>query len=111
MYPLLKMDRFFQSRRGYYTAFAIAYGTLWFVFKLGGIPQPALAFVSTGIDVFFSLLALIITVEVLLPHLVNKKTYWSFGCLFFLVVIITGTSIIVSQLKLFGYGIHDYEKN
>jgi hypothetical protein len=52
-YILYKMSRFFhQNRRWYYTLFAIAFGAVWYLFKLGGIPKPALALLSTGIDLF-----------------------------------------------------------
>jgi two-component system LytT family sensor kinase len=106
------MNLFFDRGRPWsYTLFAVAYGMVWYLFKLGGIPKPGLALLSTAIDLFFSLFALIITVEIMIPRGIYKKAYWTFGFLFFLVVFITGSAIIVSQLKLFGYGFGDYQKN
>jgi len=106
------MNRFFhQGRPWYYALFAGAYGTVWYLFKLGGIPKPGVALLSTAIDLFFSLSALIITVEILVPRGIYKKAYRTFGFLYFLVVLIAGSAIIFLQLKLFGYGFGDYGKN
>ena len=58
-------------RQFYYLLFAISFGFVWYLFKLGGMPKPWRALFSTAIDLSFSLAALIITVELLLPRLVG----------------------------------------
>jgi two-component system LytT family sensor kinase len=103
------MFKYYKSnRQSYYVLFAIAFGFVWYLFKLGGNPQPLRALLSTLIDIFFSLLALIITVELLLPGLFYKKYYSLFFLCFILVIAITGSSTIISQIKLEGHSIGDY---
>ncbi len=100
------------SRQFYYVSFAIAFGFVWYLFKLGGNPQPLKALFSTLIDIFFSVLALIITVEVLLPRLFYKQRYGLFALCFILVIAITGSLTIISQIKLEGHSIGNYyQKN
>ena len=100
------------SRQFYYVSFAIAFGFVWYLFKLGGNPQPLKALFSTLIDIFFSLLALIITVELLLPRLFYKQRYGLFVLCFILLIAITGSFTIVSQVRLQGHSIWDYyQKN
>jgi two-component system LytT family sensor kinase len=104
-------NNYYYNRRIYYLLFALAYGFVWYLFKLGGLPSPVLALFSTLIDLSFSLVALIITVELLLPRLFYKGYYWLFTFNFILVIAITGSLTILSQLKLVGYSINDYDKN
>jgi len=99
------------TRRLCYLLFTIAFGFVWYLFKLGGIPKPLLALVSAAIDISFSLAALIITVELLLPRFFYQGRYGLFALCFFAVIIITGSSTIELQLKLFGHSINDYGKS
>ena len=100
------------TRQFYYVLFAIAFGFVWYLFKLGGNPQPLKALFSTLIDIFFSILALISTVELLLPRLFYKQRYGLFVLCFILVIAITGSSNIISQIKLEGHSLGDYyQKN
>jgi two-component system, LytTR family, sensor kinase len=107
---MLKLYR--TKRQFYYLLFAIAFGFVWYLFKLGGMPKPLRALFSTGIDLFFSLIALIITVEVLLLRLFYKRHYRLFAFFFILVIAITGSLTIMSQLRLMGYSLSGYyERN
>ena len=98
------------TRRIYYGLFAIMFGFVWYLFKLGGLPRPAQALFSTLIDLSFSLAALIITVEILLPLLFYKRRYPLFALCFLLTITAAGSLTIIGQLKLIGYSINDYQK-
>ena len=99
-------------RQFYYLLFAISFGLVWYLFKFGGMPKPLRALFSTAIDLSFSLAALIITVELLLPRLFYKQRYRLFTLFFTLVIAITGSLTIMSQLGLMGYSLSGYyEKN
>ena len=99
-------------QRKYYILFAVTFGFVWFLFKLGGNPEPVKAVFSTLIDIFFSLAALIITVEVLLPRLFYKQRHRAFVLCLILLVAITGSLIVISQVGLMGYSVGEfYKKN
>jgi len=75
------------------------------------MPVIPLALLSTSIDVLVSMGALLITVEILLPRLTDKKKIPLF-CTFFLVLVLSaGTLIILSQLRLLGRSLSGYQKD
>jgi two-component system LytT family sensor kinase len=99
-------------RRWYiYFIFTAAFGIFWFLFKLGGIPHPGQAISSTAIDVVFSLTALLLTVEMLIPALFYKGKYGLFLICLLSTILVTGTGNIFSQLYLMGSNIFEYQKN
>jgi sensor histidine kinase YesM len=98
-------------KKVYYLAFAIGFYILWFLFKLGGMPDFKQAVPSTAIDVLVSLFCLYISVEYLLPRYVYKKKYGFFILLTGAMVLIAGSVIILSQLKLMGSSGFSYRKN
>ena len=98
-------------RQLYYFMFGIAFYILWFLFKLGGMPDFKQAIPSTAIDVIFTLLPLVVTVEILLPKYIYKEKYLLFSILFFGLVINCGSAIIFSQLRLLGSSVLSYQKN
>jgi len=100
------------NRRKYYILFAITFGFVWFLFKLGGNPDPVKAVFSTLIDIFFSLAALIITVELLLPRLFYKQRHTAFVLCMILLIAIVGSLTVISQVGLMGYSVAEfYKKN
>ena len=99
-----------QNRRTYYFLFAFCFGFVWYLFKLGGLPNPWMALLSTAIDICFSLAVLVITVELLLPRLFYERYYLFFGASFLIAVIVAGSCTILLQLKLAGYNLSDYQR-
>src|SRR6185503_6719596 len=99
------------KKRTYYLAFAIGFYVLWFLFKLGGMPDFKQAIPSTAIDVFISVAALYVSVEVLLPRYIYKRRYAKFFLLFLSLVLLCGSIIIFSQLALMGSSVFAYQKN
>ena len=98
-------------RRGtYYLLFGIAFSILWFLFKLGGIPNIMQAMASTSIDVAVCLFSLLIAVEYLLPKYIYQNKYALFFTSFFLLVFFAGSIIILSQLALMGSSLFAYKK-
>ena len=97
-------------KRTYYLAFAISFGFLWFLFKLGGMPDFKQAIPSTAVDVFFSMAALYVSVEFLLPRYIYKRLYSKFSFLFLSLVLLCGSIIILSQLALMGSSVFAYQK-
>jgi two-component system LytT family sensor kinase len=98
------------SRR-YYIIFSIIFFVFWFLFKLGGIPHVDKALESTTGDVAVAIIALLITVDVLLPKLLYKNKFFLFIAAFALLVFFWGSVIILFQLWLFDSSLFDYEAN
>lgn len=99
------------SRHFYYGIFACFFFLFWLLFKVGGMPVIPLALLSTTVDVVISMGALIVTVEVLLPRLIYRKRIALF-CVFFLaLVLLGGTAIILSQLRLSGRSLSGYQRD
>jgi two-component system LytT family sensor kinase len=99
------------KRKIYYLIFAGAFYILWFLFKLGGMPDFEQAIPSTAIDVIFSVIVLCVTVEILLPKYIYKEKYLVFSIMFLVLVLFFGSIIILSQLKLLGSSVFSYKKN
>ncbi len=99
------------NRFAWYGVFCMLYFIFWFPFKIGGMATIPRALFSAAIDVGVSMAALIITLELLLPRLMDQKKIALF-CSFFLgLVLLGGTVIILSQLSLLGRSIFDYQKD
>jgi two-component system LytT family sensor kinase len=99
------------QRIKYYLILAALFYMLWFLFKLGGMPDFKQALLSTAIDVIISFGALWLTVEVLLPEYIHHQKYRAFSIWFLLLVLASGSVIILSQLKLMGNSVFSYKKN
>src|SRR6266700_2494789 len=99
-----------QHRSIYYTAFGIVFFIFWFLFKVGGLPEIPMALLSTAIDIFTAMFALVITVELLLPHLAYKNKYRLFFCCYLVLIFISGSAIILSQLALHNSSLADYRQ-
>jgi two-component system, LytTR family, sensor kinase len=99
------------QKKVYYLGFAAGFYMLWFLFKLGGMPDLKQAVPSTAIDVVISLFCLYISVEYLLPRFVYKKKYGYFILLTGSMVLVAGSVIILSQLKLMGSSVFAYRRN
>jgi two-component system LytT family sensor kinase len=95
----------------YYGVFGCFFFLFWFLFKVGGMPVIPLALLSTTIDVVISMGALVITVEILLPRLIYRKKIVLFCTLFLALVLLGGTGIILSQLRLLGRSLSGYQKD
>jgi two-component system LytT family sensor kinase len=96
------------KRWSYYILFAISFGFVWYLFKLGGTHNPIMALYSDLIDIVFSSISLILTVEILLPGLFCRRRYLLFGLTFIGTIAVTGSLIIMLQLRLMGYSILEY---
>src|SRR5450432_2044268 len=94
-----------------YSVFGLLYFVFWLPFKVGGMATLPRAMLSTTIDVAISMAALLITVEVLIPRLMDKKKIAIFCSLFLTLVLLGGTIIILSQLRLLGRSLFDYQKD
>lgn len=95
----------------YYLIFGLFFFLFWGLFKLGGMPELSRALLSTAVDVFVTMMVLVITVEGLLPRLLyRKKTAWFAGC-FLLLVFLCGSLIILTQLRLAGSSLSQYRVN
>jgi two-component system LytT family sensor kinase len=99
------------GRRVYYGLFGCFFFLFWLLFKVGGMPVIPLALLSTTIDVLISMGALVVTVEILLPRLVYRKKIALFCTFFLALVLLAGTLIILSQLRLLGRSLSGYEKD
>jgi two-component system, LytTR family, sensor kinase len=99
------------KRKIYYLIFAVAFYILWFLYKLGGVSTFKLAIPSTAIDVIFSMITLYVTVEILLPRYIYREKYLQFSLTFLSLVLVLGSAIILSQLKLAGSSITSYSEN
>jgi len=106
------LNHYGRKRRVYYLIFALAFAFVWYLFKLGGFPKPLRALFSTIIDIIFSITALVVTVELLLPKLFYKKQYLQFTAGFLIVSLAAASLIITCQIGLMGYTIVGYyQKN
>jgi hypothetical protein len=97
------------SRGLYYGFFGLLFFLFWLLFKVGGMPVIPLALLSTTIDVGLSMGALVITVEILLPRLIYRKKIVLFCAFFGALVLLDGTLIILSQLRLLGRSLSGYQ--
>lgn len=75
------------------------------------MPDIGAAILSTFIDIAVTILTMLIVVEWLLPKYFYKNRYISFFTLFFLLVFISGSLIIMLQLKMQGSSLASYPKN
>ncbi|WP_295792128.1 histidine kinase [Mucilaginibacter sp.] len=106
------LNHYGRKRRVYYLIFAIAFAFVWYLFKLGGFPKPLRALFSTIIDITFSITALVVTVELLLPKFFLKKKYLQFTAGFLIVSLAAALLIITCQIGLMGYTVAGYyQKN
>jgi hypothetical protein len=103
------MGRFKRNRS--YVLFGVGFFIVWFLFKLGGMPDIGKAVASTAIDVTLSMSAMILTVEVLAPAFARKQGYFRFCLLCGALVLVAGSAIIFSQLALMGSSVFAYQKN
>jgi two-component system, LytTR family, sensor kinase len=105
----LRMKRW--GRHIYYLVFGGLFFLFWLLFKVGGMPVIPLALLSTAIDVAVTMGVLVITVEVLLPRLVYRRKIGLFVGCFLALVLLGGTAIILSQLRLLGRSLFTYQKD
>ena len=75
------------------------------------MPDIGAAIVSTFIDVVVTILTMLLVVEWMLPKYFYKNRYISFFTLFFLLVFISGSTIILLQLSMQGSSLASYPKN
>ena len=75
------------------------------------MPDIGAAILSTFIDIAVTILTMLVVVEWLLPKYFYKNRYISFFTLFFLLVFISGSLIILLQLKMQGSSLASYPKN
>ncbi len=99
------------GRRLYYGVFGCLFFLFWLLFKVGGMPVIPLALLSTTVDVAISMGALVVTVEVLLPRLIYRRKVALFCAFFLALVLLGGTAIILSQLRLLGRSLSGYQKD
>jgi two-component system LytT family sensor kinase len=100
-----------RSRRAYYLVFGLLYFLFWLLFKLGGMPVISRALLSALVDVAVSMSALVVTVEILLPRIVYRKKVALFFACFSALVLVGGTVIILTQLRLLGRSLTDYHRD
>jgi two-component system, LytTR family, sensor kinase len=93
-----------------YLLFTIFFSILWFLFKLGGIPDFKQAIPSSMIDVTICVAALLISSEYLLTKYVYRKKYFRFFVSFLSLILFAGSGIILAQLALMGTSIFSYPK-
>jgi two-component system, LytTR family, sensor kinase len=98
-------------RHTYYFVFGGLFFLFWLLFKVGGMPVIPLALLSTAIDVAVTMGALVITVEILLPRLAVYRRIGFFVGWFLLLVLLGGTVIILSQLRLMGRSVFTYQQD
>lgn len=99
-----------RRRTTYYLLFTVFFSILWFLFKLGGIPDFKQAIPSSMIDVAVCVAALSISVEFLLSRYVYRKKYFLFFISFLALILVAGSCIIFAQLALMGTSIFSYPK-
>jgi two-component system LytT family sensor kinase len=97
--------------RLYYFLFAVIFFIFWFLFKVGGMPDISKALLSTSIDVTLGMITLLVTVEILLPRFIYKNKYGLFAFFFLLIIFLSGTGVILSQLQLLNSSLFEYRKN
>lgn len=97
-----------RPRGFYYTSFGICFFIFWSLFKIGGFPNVPMAMLSALVDITTAMVAVIITVEVLLPKLVYTSKYTLFIGAYLLLIFLAGSTIVLSQLKLHGSSLSDY---
>jgi len=100
-----------RRRAGYYLAFGGLFFLFWFLFKVGGMPDIPLALLSTAIDALVTMTVLVITLEYLLPRLIRRKKWGLFSACFFTLVLLGGSFIILSQLRLQGRSLAAYQQD
>jgi two-component system, LytTR family, sensor kinase len=94
-----------------YLLFGALFFLFWLLFKIGGMPVLSTALLSTAIDVAITMGALLVTAELLLPRLVYRKRIGLFFACFLLLVLVAGTVIILSQLRLLGRSLSSYQQD
>lgn len=99
------------NRFAWYGVFCLLYFIFWLPFKIGGMATVPRALLSTAIDVGVSMTAMIITLEVLIPRLMDQRKMILFCSFFLVLVLLGGTIIILSQLRLLGRSVFDYQKD
>ena len=99
------------GRHKYYLVFGGLFFSFWLLFKVGGMPVIPIALLSTAIDVSVTMGALVITVEILLPRLAVHRRIGLFVGWFLLLVLLGGTVIILSQLRLMGHSLFTYQQD
>jgi two-component system LytT family sensor kinase len=77
---------------------------------VGGMPNIPMAMLSAFIDVMAAMIAVIITVEVLLPKLIYTSKYSLFIGAYLLLVFLAGSTLILMQLKLHGSSLSEYRQ-
>lgn len=75
------------------------------------MPHITQALLSTFIDITVTVGSMVLTVEVLLPKFIYRNKYASFFCLLALLVLFSGTIIILAQLQLEGSSLSAYQQN
>ena len=75
------------------------------------MPDIGAAIVSTFIDIAVTILTMLLLVEWVLPKYFYKNRYIQFFISFFLLVFISGSVIILLQLKMHGSSLASYPKN
>lgn len=94
-----------------YMLFGLGFFILWFLFKLGGIPNIGKALVSTTVDVLLSMISMAFTVEVLLTSFIYKQRYGTFSAAFVALILVTGTALILAQLAIMDTSLFAYRRN
>jgi len=103
--------RLLLTNRIYYYVFTAIFFVFWFLFKVGGMIDIYQSSLSTAIDVAISLTALLVTVKVLLPKFVYTNKYWLFVLCYLVLLLVCGTIVILSQLRLDGTSLLEYNAN
>src|SRR4249919_3984034 len=87
------------KRNGAYVIFTILFFIFWFLFKMGGMPDIGQAIASAFVDIAITILTILLLVEWLVPKYFYRNRYIPFFISFFLLVFISGSAIILLQLK------------
>ena len=96
--------------RIYNISFLVIFSLFWFLFKIGGFANIEKAWWSTVVDMTVSIVAMLITVQMLLPKLFYTRRYGSFLGSFLLLILLAGSSIILLQLQLAGSSLASYDE-
>jgi two-component system, LytTR family, sensor kinase len=99
------------DRKRAYVLFSVLFFIFWFLFKVGGMPDIGQAILSTLIDIAVTIFTMMLVVEWVLPTYFYKNRYVPFFMLFFLLVFISGSLIILLQLGMQGSSLASYPKN
>src|SRR5882724_2717510 len=97
--------------RLYYTGFVLIFFAFWLLFKIGGMANVWQALLSTAIDMTVCVAALLATVDVLVPKLFYTRRHGLFAGGFLLLIFLSGSAIILLQLKLQGSSLGAYQNN